>query len=90
MGRREVERDPLEEARRFFIAELFPKRFLFVRIQIVEDELTLHGLSDIHLQHYLDEFCYRFNRRQHHKELFDRLLFACLEMEETPYAALTR
>jgi hypothetical protein len=49
---------------------------------------TPHGLPDTHLQHYLDEFCYRFNRRQRHGELFDRLLRACLEMEELPFAAL--
>lgn len=51
---------------------------------------THHGLSEIHLQQYLDEFCYRFNRRHRRTELFDRLLRACLEQEETPYSALTR
>lgn len=51
---------------------------------------TLHGLDDTRLQNYLDEFTYRFNRRKRHKELFDRLLLACLEKEETPFAALTR
>lgn len=51
---------------------------------------TLHGLDDRKLQHYLDEFTYRFNRRKRHKELFDRLLLACLEKETTPFAALTR
>ncbi len=51
---------------------------------------TYHGLADLHLQHYLDEYCYRFNRRQHRQELFDRLLLACLEMQETPFCALTR
>jgi hypothetical protein len=30
------------------------------------------------LQTYLDEFCYRFNRRFFAKELFGRLLNACL------------
>lgn len=49
---------------------------------------TLHGLDDKQLQHYLDEFTYRFNRRKRHKELFDRLLLACLEKEEVPFAAL--
>ena len=38
---------------------------------------TFHGLGDKHIQHYLDEFCYRFNRRYHESELFDRLLLAC-------------
>lgn len=50
---------------------------------------THHGLSETHLQQYLDEFGYRFNRRHRRAELFDRLLRACLEQEETPYSALT-
>jgi len=50
---------------------------------------THHGLSEPHLQQYLDEFCYRFNRRHHRTEMFDRLLRASLEKEETPFSALT-
>lgn len=50
---------------------------------------TYHGLDEIHLQQYLDEFCYRFNRRRHYYELFDRLLLACLEKEEMTFSALT-
>ena len=49
---------------------------------------TPHGLASTKLQQYLDEFTYRFNRRKHHKELFDRLLLACLEQSEIPFAAL--
>lgn len=49
---------------------------------------THHGLGEIHLQQYLDEFCYRFNRRKREDELFDRLLLACLEKEETSFSAL--
>lgn len=49
---------------------------------------THHGVGEIHLQQYLDEFCYRFNRRRRKTELFDRLLLACLEKEETPFSAL--
>ncbi len=49
---------------------------------------THHGLGEMHLQQYLDEFCYRFNRRKRKSELFDRLLLACLEKEETPFCAL--
>lgn len=51
---------------------------------------TYHGLDELHLQQYLDEYCYRFNRRRHRQELFDRLLLACLEMPETPFSALTQ
>ena len=50
---------------------------------------TYHGLGEKHLQQYLDEFCYRFNRRRNHDELFDRLLRACLEKEEMPFSVLT-
>jgi len=50
---------------------------------------THHGLSEPHLQQYLDEFCYRFNRRHHRTEMFNRLLRASLEKEETPFSALT-
>jgi transposase-like protein len=50
---------------------------------------TYHGLDEIHLQQYLDEFCYRFNRRRHYHELFDRLLLACIEKEEITFSALT-
>tara|TARA_B100000586_G_scaffold268727_1_gene245909 strand:- start:838 stop:1761 length:924 start_codon:yes stop_codon:yes gene_type:complete len=51
---------------------------------------TYHGLSEIHLQQYLDEFSYRFNRRHRRDEMFDRLLRACLETTEMPFSALTR
>lgn len=35
---------------------------------------TYHGVREENLQSYLDEFCYRFNRRKMHESLFDRLL----------------
>jgi hypothetical protein len=34
-----------------------------------------HQLRGEYLQHYLDEFCYKFNRRYFGEKLFDRLLF---------------
>lgn len=37
---------------------------------------TYHGLGEKHLQSYLDEFCYRLNRRFFQEELFPRLLVA--------------
>ena len=37
-----------------------------------------HGVSSKYLQGYLDEFCYRFNRRDREAELPLRLLDACL------------
>lgn len=39
---------------------------------------TYHGVSPIYLQEYLDEFCYRFNRRFWEPELPARLLNLCL------------
>lgn len=35
------------------------------------------GVSDKHLQRYLSEVCYRFNRRFWPEESFHRLLHAC-------------
>jgi len=37
---------------------------------------TFHGLDSIHLQRYLDEFCYRLNRRWFVVDIFSRLLNA--------------
>lgn len=34
---------------------------------------TFHSLDSKHLQAYLDEYCYRFNRREVKSELFNRL-----------------
>lgn len=40
---------------------------------------TYHGTSTKHLQMYLSEFCYRFNRRGFHGDIFDRLFIAAVE-----------
>ncbi len=39
---------------------------------------TYHGTSTKHLQMYLSEFCYRFNRRSFAGAIFDRLLMAAV------------
>lgn len=44
---------------------------------------TYHGLGTRLMQSYLDEFCYRFNRRQNPNELFGRLLNACISAHPT-------
>jgi len=47
------------------------------------------GVSEKHLQSYLSEVCYRFNRRFWERELFDRLVQACISTETITYADLT-
>ena len=49
---------------------------------------TYHGVSSKHLQRYLDEFCYRFNRRFGEERLFSRLLTACAKGAHLGYDAL--
>jgi len=51
---------------------------------------TYHGVSAVHLQRYLDEFCYRFNRRHRPGEIVSRLLNACLLCPPRTYAAVSR
>ena len=50
---------------------------------------TYHNGCRKHLQGYLDEYTYRFNRRLWEKELFNRLLFACLNAKTITYTELT-
>ena len=40
-------------------------------------EGTYHGLDNNYLQNFLDEFCYRFNRRNLMVPVFDKLLKCC-------------
>lgn len=51
---------------------------------------TYHRFGRKHLQSYLDEFCYRFNRRFWEDQLFDRLLAACINCETITYGQLTQ
>ena len=50
---------------------------------------TYHGVSKKHLQRYLNEFCYRFNRRFTEAQLFARLLATCISNSSCTYASLT-
>ena len=38
-----------------------------------------HSVKDIYMQNYLNEFCYKFNRRYFGIKLFDQLILAALE-----------
>lgn len=46
------------------------------------------GVSEKHLQTYLSEISYRFNRRFWEKELFDRLIQACVSADSITYDKL--
>ena len=50
---------------------------------------THRGVSEKHLQSYLSEICYRFNRRFWEKELLDRLIQACISTDTITYKELT-
>lgn len=49
---------------------------------------TYHGVSHKHLQRYLNEFCYRFNRRAWEKQITLRLLTACIFANPITFAEL--
>jgi hypothetical protein len=49
---------------------------------------THRGVSEKHLQSYLSEVCYRFNRRFWERELFDRLIHACVSTHTVTYDQL--
>jgi len=44
---------------------------------------TFHDIKPEFLQNYLDEFCYKFNRRYKGEQLFNSLLTACVSYENT-------
>ena len=47
-----------------------------------------HGLREEHLQAYLDEFVFRFNRRRTPQAAFDRLLGLAVALQSAPYQML--
>ena len=49
-----------------------------------------HGIFPKHLQSYLAEFCYKFNRRFWQPQLFNRLLFACVNTSSITFKQLTQ
>jgi transposase-like protein len=52
---------------------------------------VFHGVSRKHLQSYLDEYCYRLNRRRARGDLFRRVLNRCCRyFGPVTYAELTR
>ena len=51
---------------------------------------TYHGLDDKHLQSYLNEFSWRFNRRYFKYQLFNRIVNSCIFSSRFTYSELTR
>jgi hypothetical protein len=51
---------------------------------------TFHGINRKHLQKYLDEFCYRYNRRFKENRMYESLINACVMGFPISYPALTR
>jgi len=49
---------------------------------------THRGVADKHLNSYLTEVCYRCNRRFREKEIFDRLVQACVSTQTVTYTNL--
>lgn len=49
---------------------------------------THHGVAPRRLQAYLSEFCWRFSRRMFTGELFDRLLWSCIQAKPVTYRQL--
>lgn len=54
-------------------------KWIHVMISNIKSNIegTYHGLDNHYLQNYLDEFCYRFNRRSLDTPVFDKLLKCC-------------
>lgn len=55
-------------------------KWLHVMISNIKANIAgaYHGLEGTYLQRYLDEFCYRLNRRHSKKNIFDHLLACCV------------
>jgi transposase-like protein len=51
---------------------------------------TYHGLDSLHIQNYLDEFCFRFNRKFFSTQLFNRVVNTCVSSSPISYYELTR
>ena len=95
---RELEsRFATEEACREYLASLrWPNGFVCPKCGSGSAWWTARGLqmavSREHLDYYLDEFTFRFNRRasRHRGKLFYRLLEQAVAVDPAPYAAMVR
>jgi hypothetical protein len=51
---------------------------------------TFHHFCKIHIQRYLDEFCYRWNRRHLERQIASHLIAACVLCRPVLYSAVPR
>jgi hypothetical protein len=51
---------------------------------------SYHKLSKDHLDSYLAEFCWRYNRRKQQAEMFDAVAAELVSKKPLPYKKLTR
>jgi len=60
------------------VSKLFP--WVHIAISNVKKKILglHHQIKDVYMQNYLNEFCYKFNRRFFGQALFDRLIIATL------------
>jgi hypothetical protein len=49
---------------------------------------TYHHFCKMQMQRYLDEFCYRWNRRHHFPQLASHLITACVLHHQTSYSTI--
>lgn len=77
-----------------FDAKADPEHLLWLHTMIGNAKAfiigTYHGLDKKHMQSYLDEFCFRFNRRNRLDSMFNRILNACLITQAKTYKELTK
>ena len=63
--------------------------FIPIRYNIRNGGLNMTAYTEID-QRYLNEFCYRFNRRFKESEIFDHILTASLSTHTLTFAELTQ
>ena len=73
---------------RIHIFSLFTFSLIDILYAFTGSEFT--PVYEKHLQAYLSEICYRFNRRFWEKELFDRLVKACISAQTITHGDLVR
>lgn len=86
--KKEYEHNPVIGQKALKKTDLLPK----VHIIIANLKMWLRGIYNClpakHLQRYLDEFVFRFNRRWNLENIFDKLLVRCINTKTVTYADL--